>query len=474
MLRARHAADCADLPARGVHLPGVPWPEEVRDALVLPIPAAQDQLAGLLVVGISPRRPLDAEYRTFFDLVAAHIATAISDAGAYEAERRRAEALAELDRAKTAFFSNVSHEFRTPLTLMLGPVEDALGDAAEPLSPRQRERMETAHRSGLRMLKLVNTLLDFSRIEAGRVQAVYEPTDLAASTAELASNFRSACEKAGLRLVVDCPPLPGPVYVDRDMWEKVVLNLVSNAFKFTLEGEIAVQLRPVGGAAELAVRDTGTGIPEAELPRIFERFHRVEGSRGRTHEGTGIGLALVQELVKLHGGSVRAESTCGLGSTFTVSVPMGTAHLPPDRIGASRRWRPPRRGRTPSSRRRSAGCRTRRPPAFPSTVGNTREAFPPDARASNPADRAPGHEAVASRRPRILWADDNADMRDYVRRLLGRAVRRGGRPGRGGGPRGRPGEPAGPGPLRRDDAAPGRLRPAAAQLRADPGPRRSP
>ena len=135
------------------------------------------------------------------------------------------------------------------------------------------------------MLKLVNTLLDFSRIEAGRVQAVYEPTDLAAFTAELASNFRSACERAGLRLVVDCPPIPEPVYVDRDMWEKVVLNLVSNAFKFTLEGEIAVSLRPVGDAAELSVRDTGTGFPAEELPRIFERFHRVEGCAGGRMKG---------------------------------------------------------------------------------------------------------------------------------------------------------------------------------------------
>src|SRR5690349_21894017 len=143
---------------------------------------------------------------------------------------------------------------------MLGPVEDALADADEPLPPGQRERLETAHRSGLRLLKLVNTLLDFSRIEAGRARASYEPTDLAALTAELASNFRSACEKAGLRLVVDCPPLPGTVYVDRDLWEKVVLNLLSNAFKFTIKGEITVRMRSVGDAAELTVRATGTGI----------------------------------------------------------------------------------------------------------------------------------------------------------------------------------------------------------------------
>ena len=276
------------------------------------------------------------------------------------------------------FFSNVSHEFRTPLTLMLGPVEDALADADEPLPPGQRERLETAHRSGLRLLKLVNTLLDFSRIEAGRARASYEPTDLAALTAELASNFRSACEKAGLRLVVDCPPLPEPVFVDRDMWEKVVLNLVSNAFKFTLEGEVVVRLGPVGGAVELSVRDTGTGIPAGELPRIFERFHRVDGARGRTHEGTGIGLALVHELVRLHGGSVRAESTLGRGSTFVVSVPLGNAHLPADSVGASRPPAATAVGATAFVEEASAGCPMRRPPARPRARPGTHASVPTD------------------------------------------------------------------------------------------------
>ncbi len=189
-----------------------------------------------------------------------------------------------------------------------------------------------AYRNGLRLLKLVNSLLDFARIEAGRVQASYEPTDLAAFTADLASSFRSATDKAGLRLIVRCPPLPQPVYVDRDMWEKVVLNLISNAFKFTLEGEIEVDLEPAhnGSTAKLTVRDTGTGIPLDEMPRLFERFHRVEGARGRTHEGTGIGLALVQELVKLHGGQhLCRKANWDVGSTFTVHIPFGTAHLPP-------------------------------------------------------------------------------------------------------------------------------------------------
>src|SRR5262249_36596459 len=259
-------------------------------------------------------------------------------------------------------------------------------------------------------------------------QAVYEPTDLAKLTAEPASNFRSAYEKAGLRLVVDCPPLPEPVHVDRDMWEKIVLNLVSNAFKFTFEGEIAVRLRaapsppPLApasgergggeGAVELTVHDTGTGIPAEELPRIFERFHRVEGSRGRTHEGTGIGLALVQELVKLHGGSVRAESTYGQGSTFVVSVPLGKDHLPADRIAAARTLASTALGASPyveEALRWLPDEETSR--SFPHTVGNVREAFPPEVLARRPP-HAGESGGVVPQRPRVLWADDNADMRD--------------------------------------------------------------
>jgi signal transduction histidine kinase len=185
-------------------------------------------------------------------------------------------------------------------------------------------------------LKLVNTLLDFSSIEAGRSQASYEATDLATCTAELASVFRSAIEKGGLTLTVDCPPLPEPVYIDREMWEKVVLNLLANAFKHTFAGGIHVSLRWLGDYAELAVVDSGVGIPEAELPRLFDRFHRVKGAISRTHEGTGIGLALVQELIRMHGGTVRVESREGKGSTFAITVKAGHAHLPADRLGAQR------------------------------------------------------------------------------------------------------------------------------------------
>jgi PAS domain S-box-containing protein len=329
---------------------------------------------------------------------------------ARQAQELRAlnERLRELDRLKTEFFSSVSHEFRTPLTLLLDPIEDGLADTTAPLPPAQRERQEVAHRNAMRLLRLVNTLLDFARIEAGRVDAVYEPVDLAALTADLASVFRSAMERAGLTLIVDCPTLAEAVYVDRDMWEKIVLNLVSNAFKFTFEGAITVTLRPAGDTVELRVRDTGTGIAAGELPHLFERFHRVRGARGRTHEGSGIGLALVQELVKLHGGTVGVTSELGRGTTFTVALPVGRAHLPPDRIGATR----------PRPLRYTALGAT--PYVEEALRWLPDEAAPDLAAPSRGPLRvrpAPGESDI--RRARILWADDNADMRDYVRRLLG-------------------------------------------------------
>jgi PAS domain S-box-containing protein len=359
--------------------------------MVLPIARpGMDRPTGVLVLGISPRRAFDDSYQGFFELLAGHIATAVANARAYEEEKGRAEKLAELDRAKTAFFSNVSHEFRTPLTLILGPLADAL---AEPgLPPDQREPLQAAHRNSLRLLKLVNTLLDFARIEADRVQALFEPTDLATFTAELAGSFRSACERAGLRLEVDCPPLPEPVYVDRDMWEKIVLNLVSNAFKFTLRGTIGISLELRGDAVALVVRDTGAGIPAEALPRIFERFHRVKGTEGRSHEGTGIGLALVGELVALHGGAITAESAPGAGSRFTVTLPRGSAHLPAERTGPAQ---------APVDR-----------PGPESYVAEALRWLPSAAPAPEPLPWAGG-------RPRIIWADDNADLRDYVLRLLG-------------------------------------------------------
>ncbi|MBA2458384.1 MAG: PAS domain S-box protein, partial [Gemmatimonadales bacterium] len=244
-------------------------------------------------------------------------------------------------------------------------------------------------------------LLDFSRLEAGRVEPQYEPVDLARLTADLASTFRSALERAGLRLVVDCSPLPDPVYVDREMWEKIVLNLLSNAFKFTFEGEIGVVLRQHDGGVTLRVSDTGTGISPEELPHIFERFRRVQNARARTHEGTGIGLALVHELVKLHGGQVALTSEVGGGTTFEVTLPVGSAHLPPSRVIPARAVASLGAGAAPF-------------------VEEALRWLPVDLLLDGAADSAGLRHGPPSARPaRILFADDNPDMREYVAHLLG-------------------------------------------------------
>ncbi|HEY6456989.1 MAG TPA: response regulator [Steroidobacteraceae bacterium] len=408
-IRRQRMQEVLDLSTRiGTTLPTGPWSEPPQHAVVLPIlPTGETGRAGALVVGINPFRLFDENYRSFLNLAAGQIAAALANAQAYEEERRRAEALAQIDLAKTTFFSNVSHEFRTPLTLMLGPVEDALNDTAAALPPVQRLRLETAHRNSLRLLKLVNSLLDFSRIESGRLEASYEPTQLEKYTGELASNFHSATEKAGLALNITCPQLPQMVHVDRDMWEKIVLNLLSNAFKFTFRGSITVQMRASadGRAAELLVRDTGVGIPEAELPRLFERFHRVEGQSSRSFEGSGIGLALVQELVRLHSGTIRVHSEVGSGTEFTVSMPFGTAHLAERRISGGRAQEP----------------HAKRAEAY------VEEALRwlPEVVANSDAPTGRSDETVVLQFPakmggaRVLIAEDNADMRHYLRRLLG-------------------------------------------------------
>jgi PAS domain S-box-containing protein len=373
-----------------------PYDEPPDTAFALPITqpgSARPEL--LLIAGASARLPLDDVYAGFYDLLQAALGAALARVDAIEAERRRAEMLAAIDRAKTVFFSNVSHEFRTPLTLMLGPLEEALQDD---LAPPQRARLEIANRNALRLLRLVNSLLDFARIEAGRSEAAYAPTDLAPLTADLASNFRSACERAGLAFTVDCAPLPEAVVVDTAMWEKIVLNLLSNAFKFTLAGGIHVLLREADGMAELQVRDTGVGIPAGDVGRVFDRFHRVEGQAGRSVEGSGIGLSLVRELVQLHGGTIEVDSIQGQGTTFTLRLPFGAAHLPPHQL---------------SSRLDAAGKEVQ--PRAAQRYVDEALGWLPDERQPPVGEEAAGRPA---RHGRIVLADDNADMRAYVRRVL--------------------------------------------------------
>ncbi|MER5221059.1 SpoIIE family protein phosphatase [Streptomyces flaveus] len=406
----------------------------VEQALALPLHSA-GQVEGVLVVGVNPCFPPAGTYHDFLEVLASAVAGALSAALAHESaalaheeQRRRAEALAELDRAKTTFFANVSHEFRTPLTLLLGPLQQALADEDR---PERREQLELAERGALRLLKQVNTLLDVARAEAGQMRPALEPVDLAGVTAELAGVFRSAFEAAGLTLEVDCPPLPKPVPLDREMWEKIILNLLSNALKFTFTGGARVQMATDGDRARLTVTDTGTGIPADELPRLFERFHRVRGARSRSHEGSGLGLVLVKDLVEAHGGTVGVDSRLGQGTTVTVDLPFAAARRPrsaPPTAGAGSPGEIPREGGGGRPGRAAAyvdealGWLAAAPAPAAATsapAAATSAARTPQAPATQDAPHGPGpHETDRPHRARLLVVDDNADMRAYLTQLL--------------------------------------------------------
>ena len=347
----------------------------------------------VLVAGLSPYRKFDESYSNFFQLIADQVSLGLNNAFAYEEERRRALVLEELDKSKTIFFSNISHEFRTPLTLMLGTIEQLLNESI--LSAGDQDRLQIAHRNALRLLRLVNALLDFSRIESGRQKAEFALTDIAELTKNLASNFRSLIEKAGLKFTVAVQTPEEPIYVDRDMWEKIVFNLLSNAFKYTLHGIISVRLTARVRHVVLDVGDTGIGIPEKELPHMFDRFHRVENSAGRTIEGTGIGLSLTKELVRLHGGEIGIRSVEGEGTTVTVTLPTGKDHLPKGQIA----------GNPDAWEEMYAGAYIEEGSAL--------------------LERAPSYEEPAiqpesrgQRRDTVLVVDDNSDMNHHIASIL--------------------------------------------------------
>ena len=333
-------------------------------AVVVPLLRDERDRYGFVVFGLAAWRAPSEGYLGFLALVASQLTSAIARARASEEERRRAEAMAELDRAKTLFFSNISHELRTPLTLMLGPTTDALRSPARTLEGHD---LEIVHRNALRLQKLVGSLLDFARIEAGRARVSLEPVRLDALTGELAHAFDSAMREAGLAYEVSCEPLPHPVLIDPDMWEKILLNLISNALKFTFEGKVRVSLAARGEQIELEVADTGIGIPAHELPHVFDRFHRVAGARARTQEGSGIGLALVHELARLLGGDVSVKSAVDGGTTMTVVDSSAHGRRVFRAAGARRRARggqPVRRGGAPLAAERGRH-RRRRPPRRP-------------------------------------------------------------------------------------------------------------
>ncbi|MBM0225232.1 ATP-binding protein [Micromonospora sp. ATA51] len=368
----------------------------VDEAVALPLLATGGgRPVGVLVLGVSPYLSFDEPYRHFLDVVASRVSTALTDVLAYEAQRRRAAALAELDAAKTDFFTDISHELRTPLTLITGPVQESLADEREPLPPAQRERLELVHRNAGRLRNLVNDMLDFARIEGGRLEAERVPTDLAALTRGIAESFGHAMTGAGLAFEVDVPPLPRTGYVDRDMWEKVVVNLLSNALKYTLEGSVRLRLEGDRDRVTLSVSDTGIGIPADQQPLLFRRFHRVRGGGGRSHEGAGIGLALVQELVRLHGGEVGVHSVEGEGSTFTARIPYG----------------------------RPTGGRPGAEDAPPGAYGERALGWVPEALPGPAATDRAGGQAPPADAPTVLVVEDNRDLRAFLVGLLAPSYR---------------------------------------------------
>ncbi|CCQ14517.1 Sensor protein [Rhodococcus sp. AW25M09] len=299
----------------------VPVDGNVPEAVVMPLTmAGRVQPIGALVIGVRSSRAVDESLTSFCGVLAERVSTALTASQAFEMERRRVAALAEADEAKTRLLENVGHEFRTPLTLLAGPLESVRESTTSTLSDSDRDSLDVVHRASTRLRRLVDDLLDVVSADAGQLRARLEPTDLAAVTRDCASMFAAVASDQGLDLVVDASE-EVVILIDGEMWSKVVFNLVANAVKYTPAGSVSVRLRAEADTIRLVVADTGLGIPADDLPRVFDRFHRVERSGAHSIEGTGIGLALVSDLLTALNGRIDVDSEVGRGSTFTVVVP---------------------------------------------------------------------------------------------------------------------------------------------------------
>ena len=321
--------------------------------------------------------------------VASQAAIAVQQSRLYQKTRQQAERLLQLDRQKTEFFQNISHEFRTPLTLMMGPLESAVAQKKD----LPYDQAVIALRNSRRLLRLVNQLLDIQRIDAGRMQASFRPCDVVTMVNHLVESFRPYCDKKGLRLITELNPCP-KIYLDPERFDKVLYNLLSNAMKFTdTGGSIAIKVERAGDYVRIQVKDTGIGIRTEQIPHLFERFRQAEGSVNRSYEGSGLGLALVKELVELHGGQITVESIYKAGTTIAVWVPTGTAHLPLDQILE-----------------------------VPTEVQPNRAAVElADLEVVDEQNLAVAQSGSESNGglPTILVVDDNSDLRAYVTRILG-------------------------------------------------------
>ncbi|MEE9463237.1 MAG: response regulator [Bacteroidales bacterium] len=239
----------------------------------------------------------------------------------------------EMDQMKTRFFSNVSHEFRTPLTLIIGPLEDIL--SKEELTEKNRVAMERMHRNAIRLLGLINQLLDLSKLDAGSMKLKMSESDIMRFSRLIISSFQPLADRKNIQYNINIPEKEYITYFDQDKIEKILTNLLSNAFKYTPEeGEVNCQVKIESRGRNkgqdfmnIRISDSGPGIPIEMVDKIFDRFYQVEGSWQHSSGGTGIGLSLTRKLVGLQHGQIKVESAEGKGSTFTIVIPLGKEHL---------------------------------------------------------------------------------------------------------------------------------------------------
>ncbi|KAK9708962.1 hypothetical protein K7432_009342 [Basidiobolus ranarum] len=383
--------------------------------------APEGRISAVMVCGLHTLRLLDSDYQDFFSHLAAYVTTAIKAGITCEEEKKQIETLAELNRSKTAFFQNVSHELRTPLPLILSPIEQTLHDHTLP--PKARKNMLMVQRNARRLLKLVNTLLEFSKIEAGKNTAAFQQTNISQFTRELLSSFESTAVTLGVEFVINVPEMITelPVYVDQDMWEKILLNLVSNAFKFTKSGIVSVSLKPTimempdgetVEAIQLSVIDTGIGISKEDMKHLFDRFYCVRSVEARSYEGTGIGLALVQELVRFHLGTIDVESKELVGTAFNVTIPTGKSHISPEFIVGDT-------PKLPDIRiKKTATLFLDEMQQWGSTTTDSQPRIEEHVSLPDSTNLPACTLDSSIQKPCVLLADDNSDMRSYIYTLL--------------------------------------------------------
>ena len=335
-----------------------------------------------------------------------------------ELEHVQTEKLEELDRMKSQFFANISHEFRTPLTLILGPLEKLRTQ----ISVGAKKDLDMMQRNARRLQNLINQLLSLSKLESGKMKLQAQEVNIVSLVNRYVQSFESLAKQKNIKFKFSSSEENIQLFVDKDKIEKILYNLLSNAFKFTGEGgRIEVNITPPGppcfaplklreseeggmkGGVNISISDTGHGIPQEKLEHIFDRFYQVDDNYTKDQEGTGIGLALTKELVELHHGTITVDSTLGRGTTFTVFLPLGKEHLKPEEVIE------------PAVRRDSYG-----------------ESVKPDDWDDPPDQITEIYDQVATKdddiekdetKPLLLMVEDNDDLRSYIRSYLAQDYR---------------------------------------------------